>query len=114
MPLQLTIKEWRIYYDTKDTVFGKTLEEWRNANNEGVECVALFYEDGKPEVIAKKELYMMFDGKHGTTFVSTKTKPNPWQEFCELDEIKIGKIMESHAFYDIMRKAQEDTYGSLL
>ncbi len=111
MPLQLKIKSWAIYYDNKVVTTGSTMDEWLNRENEGVQCVALFYEDGKPEIFRGKDLYLMYDGKHGLTFASVN-RPSPMIELAELDAIKIGKLIESHDHFDIMKTAQEQTYGS--
>jgi len=111
MPLQLKIIKWYVYY-SHDVLVGKTIEEWRKAANEDVQCVSLFYEGGKSEVITNKELYMMYDGKHGLTFLGTSEKPHPMQELCEINEIKIGKLIEAHNHYDIVKRAQEDAYGN--
>ena len=109
MPLQLKIIKWKIYYDY-GTTEGHSLQYWKNAPIEGVQCVAIFYEDGKPEIFRGKDLYLMYDGKHGVTFASVD-KPTPMTELCDIDAIKIGKLMEAHDHNDIMKKAQEDTYG---
>ncbi len=110
--LQGKIKSWAIYYDNKVVSKGTTLDEWCNRENDGVQAVALFYEDAKPEVFSGKELYIMYEGRHGLTFVPSKEKPSPFQELCDIDGIKIGKLMEAHDFYDIVKKARVDTYGS--
>ena len=47
MPLQLTIKEWRIYYDTGDTIFGKTIEEWNKMQIKFIEFHHYFTDTAK-------------------------------------------------------------------
>ncbi len=105
---QLKIKSFKIYYGDDTTFIGMFYKDWLEAPVDNVQAVLLEYHDGKPEVMAYKDLYAMLENQHGLRFEGIMTDNIEFADRCEPRGVKLGKYLRKDKYIAIIKNARED------